>query len=150
MKNIKAIIIASALSIVLIASAVSAKIPETVFEVNSESYAAPILVESVCPEPVWYAPGRTVEGYVTLELKVGTSGTVESVRVLYRTSPLAVKSAVRAVENWKFKPAIFDGEPVTVWVAYSLPFGNNLQVFANDNYAHRILNPTNGEQIALK
>ena len=117
---------------------------------GSEGYVAPTLEYSIRPEPVTYAPGRIVEGYVTLELKIGTSGNVEEVKVLYRTSKLAVKSAVNAIENWKFLPAQYNGEPVTAYVAYSLPFGYNLQIFANDNYADRILDPANGDQIAMK
>lgn len=120
------------------------------FVLESPGYVAPVLEYSVRPEPVYYAPGRKIEGYVTLELKVGTNGKVEGVRVLYRTSLLAVKSAVNAVESWKFHPATLDGVSITAYVAYSLPFGENLQIFANDNYPDRILDPISGDQIAIR
>lgn len=123
---------------------------ENTFEATSAAYAPPILEHSILPEPVYYAPGRYVEGYVTVELKVGPDGSVEGVTVLYRTSQLAVKSAVSAIEKWTFKPATLNGQPVTAYVAYSVPFGRNLQIFANENYPDRILDPVSGDQIAMK
>lgn len=150
MNSIKTLIFSSFMSIVVISGWSFARDSAVIVESESDDVSLPVLIHSVRPEPVWYAPGRTIEGFVTLELKVGTQGVVESVQVLYRTSPLAVKSAVRAIEQWKFKPAKLDGEPVTAWVVYSLPFGNNLQIFANDNYTHYILDPSNDQQIAIR
>ncbi|TKJ39769.1 hypothetical protein CEE37_10860 [candidate division LCP-89 bacterium B3_LCP] len=123
---------------------------DATFEPASATYIPPTLETSVKPEPVSYAPGRYIEGYVTVEIKVGASGDVEGVKVLYRTSKLAVKSAIRAIEQWHFKPAILNDEPIGVYVAYSVPFGNNLQIFANDNYADRILDPATNEQITMR
>lgn len=145
------LIITAALSIFLLAN-FSIADDDAGFEPASQSYKAPKLEQSVNPEPVWYAPGKYVEGYVTLELKVGVSGDVEGVKVLYRTSSMAVNSAVQAVEQWKFSPATFHGEAVTSYVAYSLPFGfgSNLGIFANENYVDRILDPVNGDQIAMR
>jgi TonB family protein len=150
MKNIN-LIITAALSIFLLAS-LGIAADDAGFQPNSQGYEAPVLKHSVRPEPVWYAPGKYVEGYVTLELRIGVDGDVEGVKVLYRTSPMAVNSAVQAVEEWKFQPASFNGEAVTSYVAYSLPFGfgSNLQIYANDNYVDRILDPSNGDQIAMR
>lgn len=117
---------------------------------ESTSLTAPRLISCVRPDPVEYAPGRTVEGFVTLEIKVGLAGEVMSARVLYRTSYLAVRSAIRAVEEWNFTPGTLDGKPVITYVVYSLPFGRNLPIFADKNYPNRVLDPTTGEEIALK
>ncbi|MBU0519625.1 TonB family protein [bacterium] len=149
MKHIKKLIITGTLSLIIVLGIAQAQESAT-FEISSSAYTAPQLINSVTPDPVSYAPGRIVEGYVTLELKVSENGTVDAVKVLYRTSPLAVKSAVRALEQWKFEPAYFNGKPVTSYVAYSLPFGNNLQIFANDNYTDRVLDPDSGTQVAIK
>lgn len=143
---IAAFIISAALVVVV----TEARENGDIYEISSTAYVPPVLKESVRPEPVSYAPGRYVEGFVTLELKIGPSGKVEGVTVLYRTSALAVKSAVGAVEKWTFEPATLHGEPVTSYVAYSVPFGNNLPIFANKNYADRILDPVNGDQVAIK
>ncbi len=150
MKTEKINIPVSLLMILLIASLSWAGNSESSFEPGTLSYTPPVLKQSVRPEPVSYAPGRVVEGYVTLELKIGTSGDVEGVTVLYRTSVIAVKSAVKAVEQWEFKPATLNGEAVTSFAAYSVPFGQNLQIFANENYIDRIIDPANGDQIAMK
>ena len=95
---------------------------------------SPQLVNAVRPEPVEYSPHRLIEGYVTLEIRVAVDGTVKGANVLYRTSPMAVSSAIQAVEQWKFEPATVKGKPVEAVVVYSLPFGNNLPVFANEDH----------------
>lgn len=150
MKKTLVWIIAFVLSAALVVVVTEAQENSATFESSSIAYIPPILKSSVRPEAVYYAPGRYVEGYVTLELKVGSSGKVEGVKVLYRTSALAVKSAVAAVENWTFKPALLDGIPGTAFIAYSVPFGYNLPIFANENYADHILDPVNGQQVAIK
>ena len=150
MKKTTFIVAVSALVIGLVVGLATARDNIEPFVLESPGYVTPALEYSVRPEPVYYAPGRKIEGYVTLELKVGTDGKVEGVRVLYRTSLLAVKSAVHAVESWRFRPATLDGVPITAYVAYSLPFGENLQIFANDNYPDRVLDPINGDQVAIK
>jgi TonB family protein len=149
MKLHKIIVIAAVLCVLPLKFA-SAEDPNLAFEATTTAYKPPVLVKSAVPKPVWYAPGRTIEGYVTLEIKVGEDGNIKAVRVLYRTSVLAVKSAVRALDQWKFEPATLNGKPVTSWVAYSLPFGNNLQIFVNDNYPHRVLDPESKRQFTIK
>lgn len=120
------------------------------YQPESSSFKAPKLISYVRPDPVEYAPGRTIEGFVTLEIKVGLAGEVMSARVLHRTSYLAVRSAIRAVEKWNFTPGSFEGKPVISYVVYSLPFGRNLPIFADKNYPNRVLDPATGEEIALK
>jgi len=149
MKTIKNLLISGTLSLLMIFGIVQAQ-DNITFEISSTDYQAPVLTNSVTPDPVSYAPGKYVEGYVTLELKVNQTGSIDEVKVLYRTSPLAVKSAVRAVEKWQFEPATLNGEPVSAYVAYSLPFGQNLQIFANSNYTDRVIDPYSGNQVAIR
>lgn len=105
-----------------------------------QTATAPKLVKAVRPEPVEYSPGRLIEGFVTLEIRVATDGTVKGANILYRTSSWAVPSAIAAVEHWKFEPATVQGKPVEAVVVYSLPFGSNdLPIFAADNYPTRLL-----------
>ncbi|RJP76892.1 MAG: TonB family protein [Candidatus Zixiibacteriota bacterium] len=112
---------------------------------ESSGIVPPQLSYSVRPHPVEYAPGRAIEGYVTLEMRVGTDGLVKSVRVLYRTSNLAVNSAVRAAQEWKFAPALKAGKAVESTVVYSLPFGANLPLFANAEYPVQWHDSSGGE-----
>ena len=138
---------AMALLVVLVSAAIPAA---TLENIVADDYSAPVLLTSVRPEPVEYAPGRLVEGYVTLEIRVGIDGRVKSANVLYRTSATAVPSAVRAAEKWIFEPARWQGEPVESDVVYSLPFGRNLSIFANDEYPTRYaaFGPTAAEEYA--
>jgi TonB family protein len=102
-------------------------------------YTAPELKESVRPERI-VINNREIEGYVTLELRIDTEGVVQNAKVLYKTSHLAVNNAVEAVSNWKFTAATLDGQAVSSLVAYNVPFGRNLDVFAEDSYAVKIIN----------
>ncbi len=101
-------------------------------------YSAPVLIEQVDAQRVFYAPGREVEGFVTLEMLVDEVGDVEKVRVTYRTSKLAVANAVEAAELWQFEPATLDNTPVKAWVSYNIAFGPDLENFADASYSHKI------------
>ncbi len=96
-------------------------------------------VETVKPERVFYMPGHEVEGYVTLEITVDEEGQVENARVLYKTSNLAVHNAVDAVSQWQFEPAKLNGQPVRSRVAYSLPFGRDLEILVAEDYEAKVM-----------
>ena len=103
------------------------------------TYKAPKAVELQKPERVFYSKDREVEGYVTLEITVDAEGKVESARVLYKTSQLAVKNAVNAVSEWAFKPATLNDMPVRSTVAYSLPFGRDLEILQDKDYQPKVI-----------
>ena len=60
------------------------------------------------------ALSRGIEGYVDLEFTVTTAGTVKDPVVIYTTSSLFNRAAVRAVLKFKYKPRVVDGQPVEV------------------------------------
>lgn len=60
------------------------------------------------------ALSRGLEGYVDLSFTVTTTGTVRDPIVLYSTSSLFERAAVRAVLKFKYKPRVVDGVPVDV------------------------------------
>ena len=62
-----------------------------------------------------------VEGVVILEAVIGTSGRVESVEVL-RSIPLLDQSAVSAVRQWQYRPAMLNDEAVPVIVTVTVHF----------------------------
>lgn len=107
-------------------------------EINGK-YTAPKVVKSVRPDRVFYAPNREVEGFVTLEMLVNEKGEVERARAIYRTSRLAVPKAVEAANDWKFEPATINGSAVKSWVAYNLPFGRDLDTFAEASYTDKVI-----------
>ncbi len=60
------------------------------------------------------ALSRGLEGYVDLEFTVTTAGTVRDPIVLFSTSSLFERAAIRAVLKFKYKPRVVDGVPVDV------------------------------------
>lgn len=63
------------------------------------------------------------EGYVKFEVLVGTDGSVLDVRVTEAVpGRLFVRSALRAVRRWIFKPRVADGVPVQGWARTSIVF----------------------------
>ena len=97
------------------------------------------VVETVRPERVFYTRSREIEGYVTLELTVDTNGDVESAKVLYKTSQLAINNAINAVSQWKFEPGTLNGQAVRSTVAFSLPFGRDLEILEDEKYNEQVI-----------
>jgi len=60
------------------------------------------------------ALSRGLEGYVDMEFTVTTTGTVRDPVVIYSTSSLFERAAIRAVLKFKYKPRVVDGVPVDV------------------------------------
>jgi len=60
------------------------------------------------------ALSRGIEGYVDLSFTVTTTGTVRDPAVLFSTSSLFDRAAIRAVLKFKYKPRVVDGVPVDV------------------------------------
>jgi len=58
------------------------------------------------------ALSRGIEGYVILEFDINKEGTVENVRVVEAMPPNVFdREAIRAVEKFKYKPRIVNGQP---------------------------------------
>ena len=55
-----------------------------------------------------------IEGWVIVSFTITASGTVEDVRVLESSNSIFEASAIRAVQKFKYKPRIVNGEPVAV------------------------------------
>ena len=60
------------------------------------------------------ALSRGLEGYVDMQFTVTTAGTVKDPVVIYSTSSLFERAALRAVLKFKYKPRVVDGVPVEV------------------------------------
>ena len=60
------------------------------------------------------ALSRGLEGYVDLSFTVTTAGTVRDPAVIFSTSSLFERAAMRAVLKFKYKPRVVDGVPVDV------------------------------------
>ncbi len=60
------------------------------------------------------AQQQGIEGWVMVEFTITETGTVTDIRVLESSLPIFEASAVRAVEKFKYRPRIVNGQPVAV------------------------------------
>ena len=83
---------------------------------------APVLTNRV--EPSYPEAARTarMEGVVILEAIITANGNVEDVKVLKSVNPLLDASAVRAVQQWRYKPATLNGRAVRVYLTVTVTF----------------------------
>jgi protein TonB len=85
--------------------------------------SAPRLAYRVEPEYPEIAVRAQIEGTVILEATVDHTGAVKDARVL-RSRGVLDGPAVRAVEQWRYEPLLFNGQPtpfvLTVTVTFSL------------------------------
>lgn len=88
----------------------------------------------IAPSPVQRPPleypknarAKGITGYVVLNVLVTQSGNVEKVKIL-DSLPVGTFDLVasNSVKDWKFKPAMYQGEPVAVWVKQKIKFSLN-------------------------
>jgi len=82
------------------------------------------LPEAVTKVPPAYpdlAREANVDGTVMVQALVGKDGHVKDTRVV-KSIPMLDASAVAAVKQWVFKPALSNNKPVAVWVAVPVRF----------------------------
>jgi protein TonB len=70
-------------------------------------------------------PRAATEGQtVTLDLKVGTDGKVGMIKVVDGSNPF-VSSALNAVRQWRYEPAVQNGKKIESFVRVEIPFDSN-------------------------
>ena len=81
-------------------------------------------VATYSPEPNYPKSGRDarVEGVEKVQLLVGIDGHVHSPRVIQSLSPDFDEEALAAIKEWRFKPAMKDGQPVPIWIVIEVSF----------------------------
>lgn len=77
-----------------------------------------------CPDPVYNTEARRFrhEGLVVLWCVVTAEGKVESLRIQKSLGMGLDEEAVKAVKQWRFKPAVRGGQPVAVHMAIEIHF----------------------------
>ncbi|CAI8318461.1 MAG: Uncharacterised protein [Opitutia bacterium UBA7350] len=68
----------------------------------------PILVDTVAPQ----ARDATVGTVVTALLRVSEQGGIEDVKIGYNNTPRFAEAVAEVVKQWRFTPAIRDGQAV--------------------------------------
>lgn len=82
----------------------------------------PELVHRVEPRYTEAARQTRIQGVVILELVIDTEGLVESIEVLRGLALGLTKSAVDAVEQWRFQPSTYNERPVAVRYILTIRF----------------------------
>lgn len=77
-----------------------------------------IRVEPVCPPVAKLAHAK---GLVHMMITIGRDGTVQEPRVVSGW-PLFYNAAFDAVRQWRYEPALLNGEPVEVQMAVAVEF----------------------------
>jgi TonB family protein len=83
---------------------------------------APRLIEKVEPEYTQEALEANLTGTVVLDVEVGTNGRAQVVQVKKGLGLGLDEKAAEAVQQWKFEPAIRDGQPVAVKAVVEVNF----------------------------
>lgn len=94
---------------------------ETPIHITAE-VTKPELIHRVEPDYPEIARKAHIQGVVILEAVITTSGSVEEVKVLKSIQPTLDQSAMNAVKQWKYKPAILNGKPVKVYFTVTVTF----------------------------
>lgn len=63
-----------------------------------------------------------MEGVVAVEAVIGEDGLVRDARVIRPVLPLLDDEALKTVRTWRFKPATFNGRPVSVYLDVQVTF----------------------------
>jgi TonB family protein len=79
------------------------------------------LVASVLPAYPEVARLAGIEGDVTLRILIGQDGMVRDLRPIFGP-PVLARAAMRAVEQWRYAPALVDGHPVDVVTSVTFAF----------------------------
>jgi protein TonB len=82
---------------------------------------APVKTTDVAPVYPLIAKQAHLQGVVILEAVLDAQGRVESVRVL-RSIPQLDRAAVDAVQQWRFTPALLNGQAVPVVMTVTVNF----------------------------
>jgi protein TonB len=88
------------------------------------SVQAALLVNKVQPVYPPLARQTRISGTVRLHAIISKSGSVESLEVI-SGHPLLVRAAMDAVQQWKYKPTLLNGEPVEVDTTIDVIFSLN-------------------------
>jgi protein TonB len=110
-------------AVCLVAVSLTSVAAQEVYKVGN-GVSAPVPIRQVKADYTQEAQAQRIEGAVTLDVVVTADGAVRDVTVA--TSLDSVfgldREAVKAMKEWKFRPAMKDGKAVAVQVAVQMTF----------------------------
>ena len=83
---------------------------------------APVPVRTVKPQYPYELLRYSKDGHIRLKCLIGEDGAVRAAEVLQSSAWAIEQPALRAVEQWTFKPARRDGVPIAQWVVIPMKF----------------------------
>lgn len=90
----------------------------------SSGVAAGLLIQKVVPEYPSIARAARVEGTVVLEAVISRTGAIERLRVV--SGPVMLQqAALNAVQQWRYRPYMLNGDPVDVETTINVVFTMN-------------------------
>jgi protein TonB len=87
----------------------------------SSAVEAGLLIRKTMPVYPPFVGAMRVEGTVVLEASISKSGTIENLRVVSGPALLR-QAAIDAVQTWRYRPYLLDGEPVAVETTINVIF----------------------------
>lgn len=87
-----------------------------------EGVELPVLVHRVQPDYPDVVRRARIEGLVVLRAVISRNGDVEVREVLQSVNPILEREAIKAVNQWKYRPARFNGRAVSVWFTVTVSF----------------------------
>jgi TonB family protein len=76
--------------------------------------AAPVVIFKAAPQYTEEARRSRVEGTVVLSVEIGPDGAAHNIKIVRSLDPGLDEKAIEAVSQWRFRPGMKDGVPVTV------------------------------------
>ena len=82
----------------------------------------PMTIYAPQPEYTEKTRKKKIQGTVLLSLVVGADGLVHDMKIIQGVDPSLDQNSIRALESWRFNPAMKDGAPVAVQVNVEMNF----------------------------
>ena len=90
--------------------------------VDGEEVTAPMVIEKAAPSYTEEAREAGHQGRVVLRTVIDEQGMIKDVEVIEGQPYGLSEAAVAAVRNWRFHPALYEGEPVAVFYLLTINF----------------------------
>jgi TonB family protein len=112
-----------AAALCIVAASVASPRAQQVYKVGN-GVSAPVAIRQVKADYTQEAQAQRIEGAVTLDVVVTADGAVSDVKVAKSLDSVfgLDREAVKAMKEWKFRPATKDGKAVAVQVAVQMTF----------------------------
>lgn len=68
------------------------------------------------------AKAAKMSGVVVMKAVISTDGSISGLQIISRTNPVFIQAAIDAVKQWKYKPYMSNGQPISVMTTVTVMF----------------------------